>query len=514
MTGTIILPEGSTPPNPNTGYISIFVNASNQLAYVTSTGSIYIVGGTITISFQGLTLNATAAGTTTLTATSTYEQIFQGTTTQTCVLPVVSTLSLGQSFWLKNESTGIVTVNSSGGNLVVSLNPGDCALVTCILITGTTAASWDLQINAQRGGDPTQTFLVAPATLATQAVQAGQTIGRNVVVNGACSVAQVNGGTLITPATGTYPIDNCQYAATQASKLQTQQVSALNSLGAVAALTTSVLAQYTPISTDVFNHSFPIEGLDFARFQYGTANAKAGSLQFKARASVAGTYSGSIKNYASTRSYPFSFVLAANTDTLITLPNIPGDTGGSWVGATNAGAAYIVFDLGGGTTYKSTAGPWRTGNYQGVTGAPNLVAQTNGSTLTITDVQFEVGSFCTTFDRKLYRQVLADCQRYYQQSFPNGVTPAISYSGNGTCAVVASGSAGGAAAMLAQLQPQMLAAPTVTIYSSDASGIGYFSGAIPAVSDFIGTSQARIRNLGTVVTATAYTFNWTASARI
>jgi hypothetical protein len=42
----------------------------------------------------------------------------------------------------------------------------------------------------------------------------------------------------------------------------------------------------------------------------------------------------------------------------------------------------------------------------------NLVSQVNGSTLTITDVQFEVGSFCTTFERKLYDQVLRECQRY------------------------------------------------------------------------------------------------------
>ena len=110
-----------------------------------------------------------------------------------------------------------------------------------------------------------------------------------------------------------YSIDNVQFGATQVSKLQTQQVSnVLNSLGAVTALTTSVLAQFTSGSGDNYNR-VPIEGLNFARFQYGTANAKAGSLQFKARASVAGTYSGALLNYASNRSYPFTYTLAANT---------------------------------------------------------------------------------------------------------------------------------------------------------------------------------------------------------
>ena len=266
------------------------------------------------------------------------------------------------------------------------------------IVQGTSKILW---------GDGTNLYSALDAEIASQ------TIGRNVVVNGGCEVSQVNGTTLITPVNGSYPIDNYDYVLSQASKLQAQQVNnVLNSLGAVTALTTSVLASYTPISTDFMEIQIPVEGYNFARFQYGTANAKAGSLQFKARASVAGTYSGAINNYAGTRSYPFSFVLAANTDTLITIPNIAGDTGGSWTGATNAGAAYIKFNLGSGSNYLSTAGTWQTGAYFGVTGTTNIVSQVNGSTLSITDVQFEVGSFCTTFERKLYDQVLRECQRY------------------------------------------------------------------------------------------------------
>ena len=36
-----------------------------------------------------------------------------------------------------------LTVNSSGGNLVVTIPAGNTYLLTCILTTGTTAASWD-----------------------------------------------------------------------------------------------------------------------------------------------------------------------------------------------------------------------------------------------------------------------------------------------------------------------------------------------------------------------------------
>lgn len=91
------------------------------------------------------TTTATAAGSTTLTVASTRHQFFTGTTTQTVVLPVASTMTLGQFFVINNNSTGTVTVNSSGGNGVVSLIAGTSAKITCVLTSGTTAASWDVE---------------------------------------------------------------------------------------------------------------------------------------------------------------------------------------------------------------------------------------------------------------------------------------------------------------------------------------------------------------------------------
>ena len=263
------------------------------------------------------------------------------------------------------------------------------------------------------GSNATVTPLNIPlATTGAAPTQAGQLVGRNLIVNGSCAIDQVNSGALITPIDNGYSIDNVAYGLSQASKLQTQQVTnKLNSLGAVNSLVVSVLAQYTPLATDRFAQSFAIEGVNFARLQYGTANAQAASLQFKVTANVAGTYSGSIRNYAATRSYPFSFTVTTG-DSLVKIESIPGDTGGVWIGATNAGAGYVTFDLGAGVNFKSTAGTWQAGNFIGVTGTTNLVSQVNGSTLSITDVQLEQGTFCTTFERKLYDQDLRECQRY------------------------------------------------------------------------------------------------------
>jgi len=92
---------------------------------------------------MGYTTTATAAGTTTLTVASNYRQFFTGSTTQTIVLPVTSTLVTGMAYEIENNSTGLLTVNSSGGNLVGTIPAGVCAHAVCIGTTLTTAADWD-----------------------------------------------------------------------------------------------------------------------------------------------------------------------------------------------------------------------------------------------------------------------------------------------------------------------------------------------------------------------------------
>jgi len=92
---------------------------------------------------MGYTTTATAAGTTTLTVASNYRQFFTGTSTQTIVLPVTSTLVTGIAYEIENNSTGTLTVNSSGGNLVGTIPSGVCAHAVCIGTTLTTAADWD-----------------------------------------------------------------------------------------------------------------------------------------------------------------------------------------------------------------------------------------------------------------------------------------------------------------------------------------------------------------------------------
>lgn len=98
------------------------------------------------------TTTATAAGTTTLTVASTYQQFFTGSTTQTVVMPVTSTLVLGQSWYIVNNSSGIVTLQSSGLNNILAMPGNTATVITCILTSGTTAASWSVENTSSAEG--------------------------------------------------------------------------------------------------------------------------------------------------------------------------------------------------------------------------------------------------------------------------------------------------------------------------------------------------------------------------
>jgi len=103
----------------------------------------------------GFATTVTSAGTTTLTVADAEQQHFTGTLTQTVVLPVVSTLTLGQSFTIYNASSGSVTVQSSGGNTIQIMTAGTQLIVTCVLTTGTDASSWSLVYSNNAGSTGT-----------------------------------------------------------------------------------------------------------------------------------------------------------------------------------------------------------------------------------------------------------------------------------------------------------------------------------------------------------------------
>ena len=146
-TGNSLLINGNAiTSNTGTGAVNVLATSPTLVTPVLGVA-------TSTNVRPGYSTTATAAGTTTLTVNSTYLQFFTGTTTQTVQLPDVTTLVLGHQFYIRNNSTGLVTITSSGGNTVRILAAGTRCMVTCIAITGTTAASWSANYLGAIGAD-------------------------------------------------------------------------------------------------------------------------------------------------------------------------------------------------------------------------------------------------------------------------------------------------------------------------------------------------------------------------
>lgn len=346
---------------------------------------------------------------------------------------------------------------------------------------------------------------VTPTQLSTQSQYTGF---KNRIINGAMVIDQRNGGASITPTDGQYSLDRYKFRVSQASKLTAQQNagSVTPPAGFTNYLGVTSSSAYSIVSGDYFIIVQDIEGFNTTDLNWGSANAKTITLSFWVRSSLTGTFSGAVRNSAANRSYVFSYTInSANTWEYETV-TIPGDTTGTWVGATNGIGISVILNLASGSTYSTTAGSWAAGNYTGATGSTSVVG-TNGATFYVTGLQFEVGSTATSFDYRPYGTELMLCQRYYQIS---GVWANYQYMYGSTIAA-------NYGLKNAQFGINMRTSATVVAYSESGvanrfsinRGGAYTAGYITESTGFTMTNGT-----GGNVNITELTFSWTASAEL
>jgi hypothetical protein len=258
-----------------------------------------------------------------------------------------------------------------------------------------------------------------------------QAIGYNRIINGDMRIDQRNNGAVGT-ANG-YTLDRWYYFGTQAGKgnWRRNPNSAPTPPGFPYSLCFVSLSAYTALATDQFFFNHPIEADQVSDFMWGTPQAQPVTLSFWVSCTQTGTFSGSVGNYASTRSYPFTFSIPTANAWILIAITIPGDTGGTWVMSGNGGGVNVNFDLGSGANYRSAAGAWANGAFWGATGAASVVA-TNNAQWFVTGVKLEIGPVATAFNRQSVAKSLSDCQRYYQV-----VTPMYLYGYAGTGNIIA-----------------------------------------------------------------------------
>ncbi len=302
--------------------------------------------------------------------------------------------------------------------------------------TGTGSGTTALTIDASQN-------VTAANNLNASSFTSASTFGyKNKIINGGMVIDQRNAGASGTALT--YTVDRFGYTASQASKATWQQKNGIDSTasnyeagssptGFSNSLKLTSSSAYSVISSDFFGVLQSIEGYNIADLNWGATAAAAGftassvTLSFWVKSSLTGTFSGVLRNYDSTRSYPYTYTIsAANTWEKKSI-TIPGETTGTWLTNTGAGIN-LFFNLGTGTTYSGPANAWATANYTAATGTVSLVG-TSGATWYITGVQLEKGSTATSFDYRDYGRELIMCQRYFQTYSNNVFSLPAAYGG-------------------------------------------------------------------------------------
>jgi hypothetical protein len=236
---------------------------------------------------------------------------------------------------------------------------------------------------------------------------------RNRIINGDMNIDQRNAGASVTVPNNDnfYTLDRWQIVEDTNCALSAQQIT-----DAPTGFQNSLRVTVTTAATSIGSSAIGIveqriEGFNTADLAFGTASASTITLSFWVKSSLTGNFSGSLRNAAGNRSYPFSYTInAANTWEQKTI-TVPGETTGTWV--TNNGIGMrVTFAIGSGSNRLGTANAWSTSSLDGVTGSTALVSTLN-ATWQLTGVQLEKGFTATNFDVIPYGTEFMLCQRYY-----------------------------------------------------------------------------------------------------
>jgi hypothetical protein len=298
---------------------------------------------------------------------------------------------------------------------------------------------------------------------------------RNFIMNGDMRIDQANEAASVTLATGTfsYVVDGWKAKFVQSTAAVTAQQVTDAPTGFTQSLKVTVGTGATVGAGDYIIVEQPIEGYETQPLMYGTANAKTTSLSFWVKSSQASqTFSYALQNSAASRTYVNSFtVSAANTWTQVKIPNIVGDTTGTWTTDNTAGLTLIICVASGSTNQTSTLGSWQAASSFAANTQTSAILANSAATFQVSGVYLEPGATCTPYPATRYNQELLRCKRYYCKTFSPGTKPAQSAGVNDSHTQVSQAANGFGTAWWFPVE--MRAAPTVTTYNPSAANANW-----------------------------------------
>ena len=326
-----------------------------------------------------------------------------------------------------------------------------------------------LKVDAIRHNSATSDAITTAAdgtcTAKLTSVGGGQLSHRNIIINGAMTVAQRGQSST---SSGYHTVDRFQVNNSATDEAPTQaQVDVASgttpySLGFRKALKVTNGNQTSGAgASDFIRALYYVEAQDLANsgWNYKSSSSYI-TLSFWVKASVAQTYYTNVRAFDGTQKmYYFSYTLSADTWTKVT-HTFPGHADLTFDNDTGQGI-YIQWYQFRGTnnTGPVTANQWH--DLATSTFTPDQDSTwytTNDATWEMTGVQLEVGDTATSFEHRSFSDELIRCQRYYQQYV------------NPCCTGVIPDNGSKAYSIGLQFQTRMRAVPTLTITNAGTGG--------------------------------------------
>ncbi len=422
-------------------------------------------------------------------------KVFSCTGTFTVSLSAASTVGSGFIVTIRNDGTGVITVDGNSSELVnksttIRVSPGASAMLVC------DATQW--HVIGSAGPQPTE----------------------SPIINGAMDIWQ-RGTAFAAAAHQTYTADRWRWVQSGSGVVTVNRSTSVPSVAqAGVALTYSLEVDVTTADAsiaagDYYGIQTVLEGGTWRHFAQRDV-----TISFWAYSTKTGTHCLAVTNSGADRSYIGTYTINT-TNTweykTVTVPASP--SAGTWNYTTGVGAN-IYFMMAVGSTYQTTAGAWQTGGFFGSSAQVNCLDST-ANFFRVTAVKMELGLFASdhTFTPPELEQLR--CQRYYQKSFQYHTTPAQNL-GTET-GEVRFGSPVGASTAFSHITAffavPMRIAPSIVLYNPNAANAQIRNQTLGTDCTGSGTANVTEKSFvlsGTTPASTATTntlaVHWTASA--
>jgi hypothetical protein len=294
---------------------------------------------------------------------------------------------------------------------------------------------------------------------------------RNIIINGDMSIAQRGTSTASITSAGYYTVDRHRAVVDSLGTwTMSQSTDVPSGQGFAKSLKYNcTTADASPSAGDVFFSAQYIEGQMLQYLKKGTSNAESLTLSFWVKSNKTGTYIAELFDNDNARTINKSYTInSASTWEKKTI-TFAGDTTGT-LGNDNGLSFALHLWLGAGSNF--TSGTLAT-SWESQTNANRAVGQVNLADNTanewyITGIQLEAGTTASDFEFLPVDVNLQRCQRYFEKTFNQGVTPAASVTAadrrTGICFT------GSQVGIYSEYSVTKRANPTITIYRGNNAG--------------------------------------------